>query len=220
MQNHLLQVCSPRNVVALFWDPFLTCGLTHLLQLFMFSAMEIGDGSDAAIAKNKVEFLAAIDVLKMDDTVLAQFTGYLEDETVPEGSKCPTYAAVSLNVNNDRWKGVPMMITAGKGLSERTCTVEATLKPGLPYKSVLLRIQPDPGLWLIGPDGSTEIPFMEALPDSTGVFDYERILFDGARGSKTLMIGAEELREAWRIFTPLLDQVSPHAIGRLCWVCF
>ena len=135
-------------------------------------------------------------------------TGYLDDETVPEGSTCATYAAVSLKVNNDRWKGVPMMITAGKGLSERTCTVEATLKPGLPYKSVLLRIQPDPGLWLIGPDGSTEIPFMEALPDATGVFDYERILFDGARGSKTLMIGADELREAWRIFTPLLDQID------------
>ena len=80
---------------------------------------------------------------------------------MPEGSKCPTYAAVSLKVNTERWKGVPCLITAGKGLSERTCTVEATLKPGLPYKSVLLRIQPDPGLWLIGPNGSEEIPFME-----------------------------------------------------------
>ena len=49
---------------------------------------------------------------------------------------------------------------------------------------------------------------MDALPDSTGVFDYERILFDGARGSKTLMIGADELREAWRIFTPLLDEID------------
>lgn len=89
-----------------------------------------------------------------------------------------------------------------------TCTVEAALKPGLGYKSILFRIQPNPGLWLIGPDGSTEVPFMQALPDSTGVFDYERILFDGARGSKTLMIGADELREAWRIFTPLLDRID------------
>ena len=46
-----------------------------MLGLFKRQAMEIGDGSDEAIAKNKVEFLAAIDVLKMDDTVLAQFTG-------------------------------------------------------------------------------------------------------------------------------------------------
>ena len=55
------------------------------------------------------------------------------------------------------------------------------------------------------------VPFMEALPDTTGVFDYERILFDGARGSKLLMLGADELREAWRIFTPLLDQIDSEA---------
>ena len=78
-----------------------------------------GRSSDEAIAANKVDFLKAVDVIKMEDCVLGQFEGYLADETVPEGSKCPTYAAVSLAVNNDRWKGVPMMITAGKGLSER-----------------------------------------------------------------------------------------------------
>lgn len=89
-----------------------------------------------------------------------------------------------------------------------TCTVEAALKPGLGYKSLLFRIQPDPGLWLLTTGESTEVPFMEALPDSTGVFNYERVLFDGARGSKMLMIGADELREAWRIFTPLLDHID------------
>ena len=175
----------------------------------------------------------------MDDAVLGQFEGYLADDTVPEGSVCPTYAAVSIAVDNERWAGVPMMITAGgfldkpgavhlglrcvgirstlswrwvlgfagKGLSERTCTVEVTqrpaavgfqlpirclirylqphpvlriatasgsqsaipfpqaaFKPGLPYKSLLLRVQPDPGLWLVGPKGSVELPFMEAMP--------------------------------------------------------
>ena len=49
---------------------------------------------------------------------------------MPKGSVCPTYAAVSLKVDNERWAGVPMMITAGKGLSERTCTVEAALAEG------------------------------------------------------------------------------------------
>ena len=28
-------------------------------------------------------------------------TGYLEDETVPEGSKCPTFASVLLEVDNE-----------------------------------------------------------------------------------------------------------------------
>ena len=111
----------------------------------------------------------------MADVVLGQFQGYLDDETVPENSRCPTYAAVSLAVDNDQWRGVPMLITAGKGLSERTCTIEAEFKESadVPYTSLILRIQPNPGLWLVGPDGSKELPFMEALPDTTGVFDYE-----------------------------------------------
>jgi hypothetical protein len=31
--------------------------------------------------------------------------GYLDDPTVPEGSKCPTYAACRLFINNERWAG-------------------------------------------------------------------------------------------------------------------
>eukprot|EP01052_Picozoa_sp_SAG31_P010515 SAG31_NODE_578_length_13949_cov_5.041372_6_plen_102_part_00 len=51
------------------------------------------------------------------------------------------------------------------------------------------------GLWLIGAKGSTELPFMDAMP-AGGVFDYERILFDGARGSKMLMVGVRGHRIA------------------------
>jgi glucose-6-phosphate 1-dehydrogenase len=61
---------------------------------------------------------------------LAAKNGGFRPGQVPKGSVCPTYAAVSLKVDNERWAGVPMMITAGKGLSERTCTVEAASAEG------------------------------------------------------------------------------------------
>merc|ERR1719473_2031566 len=105
-----------------------------------------------------------------------------------------------LRVDSERWRGVPIMISAGKGLCERSCTVQADFKPsaGLPYRSLHLRIQPEPGLWLRSPSGSCrELPFMEAWPSSSTLDGYERILLDGARGSQLLMIGEEELREAW-----------------------
>jgi glucose-6-phosphate 1-dehydrogenase len=41
--------------------------------------------------------------------------GYLEDETVPKGSTCPTFAAMVLWINNPRWEGVPFIMKAGKG---------------------------------------------------------------------------------------------------------
>ena len=69
--------------------------------------------------------------------------------------------------------------------------VEAEFRPSAAsavahHKSLLLRIQPEPGLWLQGPSGSTALPFMEALPPTSSLDGYERILFDGARGSKML----------------------------------
>ena len=41
--------------------------------------------------------------------------GYLDDPTVPKGSKTPTYASCVLYINNERWEGVPFILKAGKG---------------------------------------------------------------------------------------------------------
>ena len=57
----------------------------------------------------QVELLRAVKTLHLEDgsTLLGQYTacdgrpGYLDDKTVPEGSKCPTFAACVLSVDND-----------------------------------------------------------------------------------------------------------------------
>ena len=41
--------------------------------------------------------------------------GYLEDDTVPKDSRCPTFAAIALTIKNERWDGVPFILKAGKG---------------------------------------------------------------------------------------------------------
>jgi hypothetical protein len=54
--------------------------------------------------------------------------GYLDDDTVPAGSRCPTFAACVLSVDNDRWRGVPFLLSAGKGLEERLCELRVRLR--------------------------------------------------------------------------------------------
>ena len=49
--------------------------------------------------------------------------GYLDDPTVPEGSKTPTFATASFRINNERWKGVPFIIKCGKALNEKKTEV-------------------------------------------------------------------------------------------------
>ena len=83
----------------------------------------------------KVKVLKAISALPLSKCVLGQYVGdpdsedpdarlgYLDDKTVPEGSTCPTFAAAVLNINNERWDGVPFIFKCGKALNERKAEV-------------------------------------------------------------------------------------------------
>ena len=46
----------------------------------------------------------------------------------PAGSTCATFASVVLKVDNERWKGVPFLFTAGKGMEERVCEIRVRYK--------------------------------------------------------------------------------------------
>ena len=133
----------------------------HLLQVLVLCAME-PPASDAPsdIQKAKVEVLKAMSIPSLDDAFLAQYTednfmsepGYLEDPGVPDDSVTPTFAAIVLKINNERWKGVPFVMKAGKGLDERLAEVRVRYK-SQPYNKLLVgpqaknelvcRIQPD-----------------------------------------------------------------------------
>lgn len=73
---------------------------------------------------SQVKVLRAIPPIKKTDTLLGQYVaadgkpGYLDDETVPKGSVCPTFATAVLWINNERWEGVPFIMKAGKGKTE------------------------------------------------------------------------------------------------------
>ena len=67
--------------------------------------------------------LKCIHPVTMKDVLLGQYVAsadgkkpsYLDDKTVPAGSTTPTYAAMALYVQNERWSGVPSILKAGKG---------------------------------------------------------------------------------------------------------
>ena len=68
-----------------------------------------------------MKVLRAIKPIKEEDVLLGQYVGangkpgYLDDDTVPPNSTCPTFAATTLWINNPRWEGVPFILKAGKG---------------------------------------------------------------------------------------------------------
>jgi len=218
----------------------------HLLQVFLWLAMEPPETLDRKhVMDAKCKLLKATRTLELKDVFLGQFgpntwsaggvehhePGYLDDPTVPKGSKCATYAAVVLQVDTDRWKGVPFMLRAGKGLDERMCEVRVTFKrqaynglvDGSPNELVM-RIQPDEAIYMKcmnkmpGWQKDRAVPvvldmtYSKSFPGGYVADAYERMFLNTAKGDGSLFVGAEELVEAWRIFTPVLDEIESSGV--------
>lgn len=68
----------------------------------------------------QVNVLKTMPPLRAEDVVLGQYTkggdteGYLDDPTVPAGSRTPTFAQAHLRINTPRWDGVPFIMKAGR----------------------------------------------------------------------------------------------------------
>lgn len=78
----------------------------------------------------KVKLLECVETVTADELVLGQYVagagqeGYLEDPGVPKDSKTPTFAMCVMHIDNERWRGVPFIIKAGKVLPASQAVVE------------------------------------------------------------------------------------------------
>jgi glucose-6-phosphate 1-dehydrogenase len=132
-----------------------------------------------------------------------------------------------MHVDNDRWRGVPFLFRAGKGLDERLAEVRVTFKKQSynelvagPANELVMRIQPDEAIymkvlnkvpgWDKGNAGSVvmDLSYKDSFSDSYVADAYERMFLNAARGEQALFVGDKELVEAWRIFTPLLHEID------------
>lgn len=125
MQNRTQyqSLCSPSLVCALLT---LVISCTDLLQVLSLLTMERPVSFSAEdIRDEKVKVLRFIPPILKEHALLGQYVaandkpGYLEDDTVPKGSICPTFAALVLFINSPRWEGVPFVLRAGKALNEQ-----------------------------------------------------------------------------------------------------
>jgi glucose-6-phosphate 1-dehydrogenase len=165
-----------------------------------------------------------------------KYPSYLDDPTVPKGSLCPTFAAMAFFIDNSRWDGVPFLMKAGKALDRRYAEIRIQFRhvPGNLYKAqgsseqltneLVIRIQPDeaiylkinnkvPGLGLRLDRSNLDLQYKARyqleLPDA-----YERLILDVVHGDKRLFIRNDELEAAWKLFTPLLQQIEQSRMVR------
>jgi glucose-6-phosphate 1-dehydrogenase len=196
----------------------------HLLQVVAHVAMEPPAGKDSeSIRDEKVKVLKAMAPLDPGRVVRGQFRGYRNEPGVAPDSQVETFAAVRFEINSWRWKGVPFLIRAGKGLPV-TCTevlVRFRQPPQIysdappPANYFRFRISPDVSIALgtqVLDEGDTLVGRTVELTvtERAGGMDaYERLLHDAMKGDATLFAREDSVEQAWRIVEPVLGSATP-----------
>jgi len=198
----------------------------HLFQVMAHLAMEPPVRTDSeSIRDEKVKLLKAIPPLEVKNVVRGQFRGYRNERGVAADSKVETFAAMQLEIDSWRWRGVPFYIRAGKFLPV-TCTEvlvrlrqPPTMYEGFDLRSnhYRMRISPDIEFAfctnIISPtDESISIPneiVGSRHPTANEMGAYERVLGDAMAGDATLFAREDYVEEAWRIVDPVLKAGTP-----------
>jgi len=198
----------------------------HLFQILCNLAMEPPVRNDSeTIRDEKVKVLKAIPALEVENLVRGQFRGYRQEKGVAPDSKVETFAALRLEVDSWRWKGVPFYIRAGKDLPVNCTEVLARFhKPptvihdgSLSQNYMRFRISPEMtiavGATVMGPDEQMKTEGVEIVasshPSPQEMDAYERVLGDAMAGDATLFAREDYVEEAWRIVDPVLKADTP-----------
>jgi glucose-6-phosphate 1-dehydrogenase len=170
--------------------------------------------------------------------------GYREEPGVDHESLRETFVALKLDIDNWRWAGTPFYLRTGKRLARRATEIAVQFRrvPHSPFAGghvsspagqvtagidpnlLVVRIQPDEGITLrfsakvpgqsmrirsVNMDFLYGSAFLTESPEA-----YERLLLDCMLGDATLFAREDEVEQAWRVCTSILDGWRAHPPDR------
>lgn len=199
-------------------------GQNHLLQMLALATMEAPKkftNKDITYARVKL-----IKNLKPDikSLVLGQYKGYTKENNVNQNSKTDTFFALKTQIDNARFKGVPIYLRAGKNLERAVAEIAIVFKVGekrllghtnygLEPNILYYRIQPNEGVIIKtlvkkpGHEAEVEPAFMQFCYKQLGVLTdpYERLIVDAIKGDQTFFCDAKEVEAQWKFVDLILS---------------
>lgn len=193
---------------------------SHLLQLAALTLMKIPQTLDLSdiprLRKNalkKLRIPAAKPVAAYARR--GQYQGYREEVDNP-ATTTETFADITLESADPKWKDVPIRLMTGKALKEKITQIRVIYKKDISYESneLIIRLQPDEGvtleLWSKAPayEWRAENRLLKlAFKDPTDILPeaYERVFLDAINSNRTFFTSSEEVVESWRILEPVLQ---------------
>ncbi len=205
----------------------------HLLQMLALVGMESPSTLTGDYIRN--EKVKVLEKVKVKNLLLGQYHGYQQEKGVNPGSSTETFAALRLEIENERWRGVPFFLKTGKMLGAKETSIHLKFKkvecllPSCPSDSnyLSIQVQPEEGISLEfnakTPRNNFEVTpirmnfghhsiYEEKTPDA-----YEILFLDVLRGEQSLFVRNDEIEEAWKIMAQIkrgtLHQYDPKSNG-------
>jgi len=221
---------------------------SHLLQMLALIAMEPPENmATESILQEKIKLLKSLaetPLLNLEDNlVLGQYSklerpekyipGYQEEDKIKPDSSTETFAAVKFNINNLRWRGVPIYLKTGKRLEKKNTKIFIQFKSDF-HPSFLDNNEPEANLLIIKvqPREGVSLQFNAKKPGSQNeivpVFmdfchkaprdlqstpeAYEELLAALIRGDQSLFTHWKEVKNSWLFIDQLREFIDTREI--------
>jgi glucose-6-phosphate 1-dehydrogenase len=189
---------------------------SHGLQLAALTLMNPSFDSLQDVPRQRLDALRHImvaDAPTEHAVIRAQYEGYREEVANPRSS-VETYVRIRLASDDERWEGVPIVITTGKAMPAKETAIRITYKstPDTEPNQLTLRFQPNAGieleLWSKAPGYVHKLEKQKLRFNYTDVHPklpgaYEKVLLDAILSDHALFTSSEEVVESWRILDPI-----------------
>ena len=215
--------------------------VTHLFQVLAFTAVEPPTALEPrAISEEKNKVFRSMLPIEPSDVVRGQYIGYRDIDGVAGDSETETFIALKCYVDNWRWAGVPFYLRTGKRLAEGARIISIAFREPprsmFPSGSGVGDNGPDHLTFDLADQSKMSLSFYGKRPGPGMRLDklsmqfamhetgwagavleaYERLIYDAARGDRTLFTTAEGIERLWEVSTPLLENppvVRPYPQG-------
>jgi len=203
---------------------FRDVGQNHLLQMLALVTMDNpGTLTADAIRRKRAELLQTLNPSTRDEvrrsTIRAQYEGYRTHTGVDSNSQIETYFKTRACLSSNRWDGVPIYLSSGKGFSKPQKDITITFRnpqvclncePGKDYNNqVVFSLEPEekimikffskkPGLDLELQQKELAFTYRTTKERRQYVEEYEKLLLDVIRGDQTLFVSTDEVLPMWQ----------------------
>jgi glucose-6-phosphate 1-dehydrogenase len=211
--------------------------VTHLFRVLGFVAMEPPPSLDARhLRAEQDKVFDSLRSLSPQHVVRGQYEGYRDEPGVAPGSDTETLAAVRVEIDNWRWKGVPFLLRSGKSMaaSRQLITLGFHEPPlrmfrvdhgdapaGLGNEIVIDFADPgsvtidflakEPGAEVRLGAAQMIFRYQDSFRESDSLEGYERLILAAMLGNQALFTDAYGIERLWEVSAPL-QQHPPKAV--------